>query len=533
EQIRRVHPRQKLPVFYLLDSICKNVGSTYINLFARNIVKTFLDTFFSVDQATQRNLERVLGTWKNGPNGPIFPPDLLSNIERTLFKHHQRSKSSNNPHAHAHPSLARNSHKAQSDRNMSQRVPAGKPTNWRDPRTRPDTDGDRAPESRHSIPPSQPTNAFRQASATPPFDSASNATAPNGSVDKHDLLHEIRALIAQKEQQQLQTPSTATENQIQILQKLQTLVQSAPLQPSQVAVFRQQINQMRTPTASPVPTAIPSPPTMSMPIPGVSAIPTTFLTGTAPAPAANPSDLFQNLRACGLLDPNNQLNIPKISSIAPLPGLVSNAGITLPPSLRSSPRFRVQLTHEDIQKKRPGAVALLYEGLALQCTTCGFRYRKDEAGRKKLDQHLDWHFRQNRRLKERAKKIQSRTWFVSEEDWVHSRENQAASSQLPAFFDQESNDSKQEEEDSALRDMTIVVPNDHHGKPCPICKEKFVSFWSDTEEEWMYKNAVLVDQVVYHATCHADAQKNEVISEEENIEDMSASKKRKIDTVVD
>lgn len=45
-------------------------------------------------------------------------------------------------------------------------------------------------------------------------------------------------------------------------------------------------------------------------------------------------------------------------------------------------------------------------------------------------------------------------------------------------------------------------------KTCPICGETFVDFWNDDEEEWMYKNAVLADDKIYHATCHADVIKN-------------------------
>lgn len=42
----------------------------------------------------------------------------------------------------------------------------------------------------------------------------------------------------------------------------------------------------------------------------------------------------------------------------------------------------------------------------------------------------------------------------------------------------------------------VVMPNDEDRKPCPICGERFVDFWNDDEEEWMYKNAVMVDNTV-------------------------------------
>ncbi|KAI1314511.1 mRNA 3' end processing factor [Mortierella claussenii] len=41
-------------------------------------------------------------------------------------------------------------------------------------------------------------------------------------------------------------------------------------------------------------------------------------------------------------------------------------------------------------------------------------------------------------------------------------------------------------------------------KGCSICKEKFIKVWNENEEEWSYKNAIVVDGMIYHATCHAD-----------------------------
>lgn len=35
-----------------------------------------------------------------------------------------------------------------------------------------------------------------------------------------------------------------------------------------------------------------------------------------------------------------------------------------------------------------------------------------------MDAHLDSHFRQNRRMKERVKRGLSRSWFVTEEEWI-------------------------------------------------------------------------------------------------------------------
>ncbi|CAJ0907263.1 3452_t:CDS:2, partial [Entrophospora sp. SA101] len=129
---------------------------------------------------------------------------------------------------------------------------------------------------------------------------------------------------------------------------------------------------------------------------------------------------------------------------------------------------------EKIQLTR--VVAILYDALPSQCKQCGIRYAKDS---KKIGIHLDWHFRQNRKMKEKAKKAQSRS--------CNNNNN-----------------------NDLINESTVVVPLDIEktNKPCPICKEKFQVFWNDNEEEWMFRNAVEInDGIICHATCHADALK--------------------------
>lgn len=79
-------PDQKLPVLYLIDSICKNIGGVYIAHFARNITQVFLDAYKVTDLQTRRSFERLLQTWKNGmPNGaPVFPRHVIEPIERSI-----------------------------------------------------------------------------------------------------------------------------------------------------------------------------------------------------------------------------------------------------------------------------------------------------------------------------------------------------------------------------------------------------------------------------------------------------------------
>ena len=43
---------------------------------------------------------------------------------------------------------------------------------------------------------------------------------------------------------------------------------------------------------------------------------------------------------------------------------------------------------------------------------------------------------------------------------------------------------------------TVIMPNDDMRKPCLVCGERFIDFWNDDEEEWMYKNAIMVEDKV-------------------------------------
>jgi pre-mRNA cleavage complex 2 protein Pcf11 len=76
-----------LPAFYLLDSICKNLGPPYTTLFARQLPLVFLTTYRNVDLATQVKLEELVATWRTGgPNNTeLFPTRVQSEIETALF----------------------------------------------------------------------------------------------------------------------------------------------------------------------------------------------------------------------------------------------------------------------------------------------------------------------------------------------------------------------------------------------------------------------------------------------------------------
>ena len=77
----------KLPAFYLLDAISKNVYEPYARHFATFVIPLFLETYDQVDQATRGKMEEMLLTWRTGaPNGKeLFGIVPQVNIERGIW----------------------------------------------------------------------------------------------------------------------------------------------------------------------------------------------------------------------------------------------------------------------------------------------------------------------------------------------------------------------------------------------------------------------------------------------------------------
>ena len=77
----------KLPAFYLLDAISKNVFDPYARHFTPVVVRLYLDTYEQVDQTTRSKMEEMLLTWRTGaPNGrELFGVVPQVAIERQIW----------------------------------------------------------------------------------------------------------------------------------------------------------------------------------------------------------------------------------------------------------------------------------------------------------------------------------------------------------------------------------------------------------------------------------------------------------------
>lgn len=82
---------KKLPAFYVLDSVVKNVGTPYTLFFGRNLYSTFMEAYALVDNNVRRKMEEMLKTWKEPVPGsmdtrPVFPIEVTRPIENALIK---------------------------------------------------------------------------------------------------------------------------------------------------------------------------------------------------------------------------------------------------------------------------------------------------------------------------------------------------------------------------------------------------------------------------------------------------------------
>ncbi|KAG0323488.1 hypothetical protein BGZ99_002745 [Dissophora globulifera] len=547
ERLRTAPPMQKLPTLYLIDSIIKNVGGPYLNLFGHSIVSLFLDAYTVVDSSARASFEKVLGTWPNW-NSQLFPREAIAKIEHGVQSIRQQQKQQQyQPPSSMHI----NPHYSDRPRENNQNYGPGHMLETIVKTTQ------LTPDNANMI-----RQQLAQLWAPPPAPLALPGFPPGGSSPMPPNM--MMAPLPQHLQQPPVLPPNLTS----------APMSGSPMPPPPLH-FPGGVPPPHFPAHLQPPGSVPSPqamlpglpsslpilpggnvpiPRVSMAMPPVPPAATVPISAAPPAPAAA-SDLFASLMQSGLLGPNGSLTSQLLQNTANMgrasqsPRMGAAAVATPPmPLSNGTPLDRtgqneqdqnvmslgmIDLTSQDIQRRRPTAIQVMYGTPPLQCNQCGYRCPKSADAQKKMDAHLDWHFRQNRRMKDKAKKSHSRSWLVTEEDWIHSRESDLGQGQQPVFFDFGAGVSKTSKDELALQEEIAALrehlmsqsslteslcgSNNNNSsseveavtdaaltKGCSVCKEKFIKVWNDTEDEWFFKNMRVVDKMIYHATCYAD-----------------------------
>lgn len=157
-----------------------------------------------------------------------------------------------------------------------------------------------------------------------------------------------------------------------------------------------------------------------------------------------------------------------------------------------------------IKKRSAGIVDTLYNGM--QCSSCGVRFPPEQT--MKYSQHLDWHFRQNRRDRDASKKAHSRKWYYDVSDWIQFEEIEDLEEREKNWFEKHGTQAEfdVEEMEKSPKDQMISCQAGPKGaeETCEVCHDKFEYFFNEENEEWHLKNAIRVEEKCYHPMCYDD-----------------------------
>lgn len=197
----------------------------------------------------------------------------------------------------------------------------------------------------------------------------------------------------------------------------------------------------------------------------------------------NINDLFQKLLESGILNKPTEAATVKEKE-KPTPVLLSQP--------------------ETLKKRQSAIVHSLFSGM--QCSSCGVRFPPEQT--MKYSQHLDWHYRQNRRERDSARRAHSRKWYYEVSDWIQYEEIENLEEREKNWFETQQTEIDSTNDDSNQRTSSplpsCVADADEHDKACEMCHDQFETFFNEETEEWNLRNAVRVDGHTYHPVCYED-----------------------------
>ncbi|XP_017069241.1 uncharacterized protein LOC108106576 isoform X2 [Drosophila eugracilis] len=253
--------------------------------------------------------------------------------------------------------------------------------------------------------------------------------------------------------------------------------------------------------------------------PVAAAAPLSLPAAAAALESLNINDLFQKLVSSGIIGggaavpavPATDKPVSKDSSTTATEATAAPeipAPAPVPSGPPMEPIKRIDLHKpETIKTRQSAVVATLY--LGMQCSSCGVRFPPEQTI--KYSQHLDWHFRQNRRERDSTRKATSRRWYYDINDWRQYEEIEDVEEREKNFLEAQGQPGGIEtlEELSQQRSLDSPVPTCAAGTDdvdhcCDMCHEKFEQFYNEELEEWHLRSAIRVEDKIYHPLCYED-----------------------------
>ncbi|XP_075982116.1 pcf11 cleavage and polyadenylation factor subunit isoform X2 [Anticarsia gemmatalis] len=179
---------------------------------------------------------------------------------------------------------------------------------------------------------------------------------------------------------------------------------------------------------------------------------------------------------------------------------------------------------ETLRVKQPGLVSRLYGGM--QCSGCGARFPPEHTVR--YSQHLDWHFRQNRRDRDSARRAHSRHWHYDLSDWVQYEEVEDLEEREKSWFETggavpaagAGPAAAEGEAEASAAEAPSAAAGAPAAHTCALCGDTFLQFYNEDKEEWHLRNALKHGDDYYHPLCFDDY-KSSLTKEEPPKEELS------------
>ncbi|AAS54680.1 AGR190Cp [Eremothecium gossypii ATCC 10895] len=508
-RIAKCVPNQKLYAFYALDSICKNAGSPYTIYFSRNLAKIYRQTYLIVDNATRTKLILMFKTWMTPlPTGELlFDKDTLDRIEQFLIKAsslHQRQAQAMAPPPTV-PQLLRDIDKL--------------------------------------------TSMTQERLGKEPSDSKLQS--------KIIVLQQLKHAL-QKERLPLQALHQVQQQLRHIFAQEQQVLWHQQHKEQQLRKMAQQQMQVSAPVFEH------SAPPMSHSFEGSSLFGNATLSmsfldsisssnGSAGSQCSNKVSKVESIyrtlkqhrmlhepgeqsvvKLASLLEksmgPADNMQLPPFSLLQDILGnvrahyAVRNIDILNTPNLQLSQQFVMQKNNPLTEQ----LMHLLYRSKPNKCTSCGVRFGTSQTEHQMEIDHFDWHFRINKRIKGTqsnsqviAKNIQSRTWYLNDEQWilfkdediVSTNTNNPAINTVALAMSQTTTASESENKaknELQIRKKYVVVPDgvSDMSFQCSICTEVTSAVYDEDLSEWVWRNCVGSNGKYFHATCFEEASKS-------------------------